>query len=166
MKTRLSGFAMGETMISLVIVAIVGMQVARCSGATAIARTQAMARAQAASLALELSDWTHRGGLHVLGGLASPALSEPASVAPACHAGDCDAVRGAAHFWSQWHARLRRAIPGARAVICADRLPASANHDWACDATGTEAVLKLGWPPYPGAAGVRPQLAVALGRWD
>lgn len=164
MQTKRWGFALSETMVSLALVAVVGVLVIRSSGANAVVSAQAVATVSAARLAAELSDWTRRGGLRALGVAADQALAEVQAAAP-CHAGLCDATQGARHYLFRWHTRLLDTVSGARVVLCVDQLPVgpAAGSDWTCDSAGGQAVLKLGWPPYPGSVGWRPALAIALG---
>ncbi len=167
MRTKRCGFALSETMISLALVAVLGMLVVSSSGANAVVSAQSAARVHAARLALELSDWAYRGGLRAFGMAADQAFVEVSS-SVACHAGECDAEQGARHYVFRWQARLRHAIPGVRAVLCSDHAPASdsATSDWTCDPAGKQAVLKLGWPSHPADSGFRPTLVVALGSAD
>lgn len=162
MRPRASGFALSETIVALLIVAIVGMLVVRSSGANALVRTQSAARSTAADLAAELSEWTRRHGEAVLGTSLADALAA-GSPDMVCDDGACDAGQGARYYIAQWKRRLRQAIPGVRVAVCIDQPPSRTTLGWECDESGTTQVLKLGWPPYPGAQLVRPTIVVELG---
>ncbi len=166
MRMKVSGFALNEAMVALLIVAAVGMQIVRSSATHAAVRAQSAATVCAARLALELSEWTQRQGWQLLGSPVGAWPAAPGLPATSCHEGNCDAVQGARHFLTQWHARLLRTIPGVRAEICVDHPPALAATGWDCDSDGQMLVLKLGWPSPAHAAGWRPMLAVALGPAD
>lgn len=163
MRAKLCGFALAETMVALLIVAMASMLVVRDSGANAVVRAQWAAKVRAARLAAELADWTRRGGEQALGMPLAQALVDASQPALLCHDGTCDAAQGAWHHLFVWQTRLRRAVPGARVVICIDDPPTTATAAWACDPAGQATVLKLGWPSYLGAHAVRPMLAIELG---
>ncbi len=165
MRLTESGFGLYETMAALVIVALMGMLVVRSSGANALVRTQLAARATAASLAAELSEWTRRRGDALLGtSLAEVLAAEPPEVF--CDDGGCNAGDGARYYIAEWKRRLQQAIPGARTEVCIDHPPVTAALRWECDGSGLANVLKLGWPSYPGAQRFRPAIIVELGAAD
>lgn len=166
MRMKVSGFALGEAMLALMIVAVIGLHIVETSAIHVARHAQATAKLAATRLAAELSEWVRRQGLQALGVPASEMLAASALSAAPCHGGDCDAQQGAHHFLAQWRARLLRAVPDARAEVCLDRPPAQSALGWACDPNGSVSVLKLGWPPYRGATDFGPVLAVVLGRPD
>lgn len=163
MRLKKSGFALPETAAALLIVVLAAMLVMRTSGASAVVRAQALARSSAARLAAELAEWTQRRGEESLAQALAPWIAGTAGPALPCHEGDCDAAQGARHYLSTWRMRLLRAIPGARAELCADQPPAGGPPVWACDPAGRASVLKLGWPLAHGVTDFPPVLAVELG---
>lgn len=162
MRSKVAGLGLTETMITMVIVAVVALQIIQSGSVNALARTHWAARLHATRMAVELSAWVHRGGLLALGVAASDALAA-ASPVVSCHDGECDATQGAQHYFSQWHTRLLHTIPSARAEICVDQLSAPPYPGWACDSSGLQTVLKLGWPSNATQTDFPPALVVPLG---
>jgi Tfp pilus assembly protein PilV len=162
MRLNESGFALPETMAALLIVALMAMLVVRSSGANALMRTQLAARATAASLAAELSEWSRRRGEALLGSSLAEALAAEQPVL-FCDDGACNAGDGARYYIAEWKRRLQQAIPDARVEVCIDHPPATAALRWECEVSGSTKVLKLGWPSHPGAQRFRPAIMVELG---
>lgn len=165
MRPNESGFALPETMVALLLVALMGMLVVRSSGANALGCKQSAAKATAAGLAAELSEWTRRRGEALLGISLAEALAA-AQPEIFCDEGACNAAEGARYYIADWKRRLQHAIPDARAEVCIDHPPAVAPLRWECDLSGSTSVLKLGWPPYSGAPRFRPAIMVELGPVD
>ncbi len=163
MRLRESGFALPGTAAALLIVVLAAMLVVRTSGGNAVARAQALARSSAARLAAELAEWTHRRGEESLAQPLAPWIAGAAGPELPCHEGACDSAQGARHYLSVWRMRLLRAIPGVRAELCTDQLPAGGRLGWDCDPSGPASVLKLGWPSVQGDTAFPPRLVVELG---
>ncbi len=163
MNRKEPGFALLETAVALLIVSLAAVLVLQSGGASAVARTQALARGSAARLAAELSEWTRRHGEASLAESLALMVAGAGEPALPCHEGDCDAAQGARHFLHAWRMRLLRTIPGVRAEVCNDHPPDDDPPGWACDPDGSASVLKLGWPAAPGVTGFSPALAIELG---
>lgn len=163
MRNRMCGGVIFQVAISMLFVAFAAHYLALSRIHDAQVSAQSAARAAAAELAIELSEWTLRRGPQRLGLPVTDLLTGPVDQAASCFEGTCTGEQGARHFLAHWRKRLQRAIPEARASICVDRVPTSFGATWQCDPGGPVSVLKLGWPSRSDAAPAPPMMAVVLG---
>ncbi len=145
---RPAGFSLVETCVAVLVASLAALLLVTSGQSHDLARTQSLNRASAVRLGTELADWARRGGHRDLDLPLAEALAEPPSArfSPDCHQPEpaCNPRQAAWHYLLRWRARLQEAIAGARLVVCDDLEPGSAAGDWACDASGSARVLKIG----------------------
>lgn len=145
---RPAGFSLAEICVAVLVASLAALLLVKSGQSQVLARTQSLNRASAVRLGIELADWTRRGGHRDLGVPLAEALVQPpsASVPADCHHAEpaCDPGQAAWHYLLRWRARLQESIAGVRLVVCEDLEPQSAPGDWACDASGSARVLKIG----------------------
>ncbi|WP_083444673.1 type IV pilus modification protein PilV [Herbaspirillum rhizosphaerae] len=75
------------------------------------------------------------------------ASASSATTSASCLQHACDSVAMAAVEVQGWQQQLQQALPRARAVVCRDGKPATADRlQWSCDHAGDAAiVIKIGW---------------------
>ncbi len=72
--------------------------------------------------------------------------SLPSSTATTCQLSDCNSQDMARAQISDWVSRFNAQLPNGRAVVCRDTAPfSSGTPQWACNGSGTNYVMKIGW---------------------
>lgn len=160
----LRGFTLVEVLVAIVILSIgilgaVGMQVSAIRMNKEV-RYQAVAVTMAKELAEKMRGnkdlailTTACGGTCGAGQnpyllnatlTASTSLSAPS---PNCSTATCTAQQMAVWDSYDWRLRMRDALPSPRIVVCMDTDPydGAGQPEWACDNSGTVAVMKLAW---------------------
>lgn len=159
---RHQGFTMIEVLVAMLLLS---------SGALALLMMQmhslrvardGMLRSQAVMMVAELAELrAEAGAAGAAAYLFTFDASRDATGAPDCRAQACPPADFARATVAGWQARLREALPGARAVICRDART-QARQEWACDgAANSPVVAKLGWPG--GAPADQPALSLFIG---
>jgi len=158
LPSSVRGFSLPEIMVSLLVLAL-GVIGSAALQMTALRTSRdATHRAIALELAADLGDRmraNHRA--MALPDAANPYLgvdyrsTMPPRAAGSCHgtAAACDPARLAASDLSEWQARIRAALPPARAVVCRDAAPWAAEAGrlrWDCSGdAAAPVVVKIGW---------------------
>ncbi len=155
--SKSAGFSMVEVLVSIVVLTfgmlgMVGMQAAALHS-----NREARLQSTAAVMARELAEMI-RGNRRVgaaltsnpyLGSFSSPLVATTPTYClnASATSGCADTTAVANSELTEWLARVDAELPGARVVTCLDATPfdASGLPQWACSASGTTVVIKIGW---------------------
>ena len=169
---RVSGFALLEAMISLVVVTASVVSAVLVTVHTQQVMREAANQHTAWRLGVELAVWLRAGGTQPFGNPPSHLLTQIQDVTRPedCYAQACTTL-DAAHFYLwQWRRRLMRDLPGARIVICREGQSEQAQSyhwRWACPSDVDDSslwLLKLGWPNHQGSTDFAPKVVLNVGQ--
>lgn len=156
------GFSLVEVLVSIVVLSFGMLGVVGLQAYSIQANRDARVQAQAANLARELAEMIR--GNKVVGaktatadnpylgdfsGSMSSAPSEYCLSVSNASTGCSTAKAVASAEMTEWLARVRAELPGARVVVCFDNAPYDSNGkgEWDCPTTASNgiAVIKMGW---------------------
>lgn len=156
-----AGFSLVEVLVSILILAIGVIGVARMQLAAARTTQQSALQTVALELASEMSDKIRANDRISNSNIAGTYLSvdydsdrqgEPAPPSKLCFGVECDNHEIAAFDIYDWEKRIGSELPGGRARICRDAHPwseASRSLKWGCTTAGSDdsapIVVKVGW---------------------
>lgn len=155
MNRPYSGFSLTEVLVSIVVLAIGMLGVARMQLNTLISTRQMVFRSAAVQLASEMADKIRsdaalmdRGENPFLGIDYSSSTDEPAVQSAACfNAARCSATEIAEFDIHEWEKQMQSSLPSGRARICRDDAPwdeGARSYRWECSDSGPM-VVKIGW---------------------
>ncbi|MFN5445975.1 MAG: hypothetical protein ACK5AJ_04920 [bacterium] len=167
-----SGFALLEAMISLVVVTASVVSAVLVTAHTQLAMRESANQHTAWRLSVELAAWLRAGGTQPFGNPPSHLLEQIQDViTPAdCYAQACVSLDAARFYIWQWRRRLMRDLPGAKIVLCREGQTEQAQSyrwRWACPSDVDDSsywLLKLGWPDHLGSTDFPPKVVFNVGQ--
>lgn len=142
---RSAGFTLVEALMAILMLAMAAMLLTRISATNAAMHARSGAQSAGIRLGSELAEWVRRGGYQALGTPLPQAMRLADSRSGTdCYAGGCNAEQAAWHYLAHWQERVRRGLPDAKWLICADQALPDASAGWTCASDGATWVLKIG----------------------
>ncbi|MFL9878471.1 type IV pilus modification protein PilV [Herbaspirillum rhizosphaerae] len=153
-QSRESGFTLIEVLVAVAILALGASGVAAMQLRALRMTQQSGFQTTATQLAVTLADLMRTDpelarlpGSPYLFSYQADAMANNTPSSLACMQHICDGATMATAEVQRWQLQLQQALPQARAVVCHDSNPATANRlQWSCDhAANAAIVIKIGW---------------------